>query len=135
MDSEYKQIQLGIDSILNTKTFIRRKKKAQSDKKRELFHQVINGIDELNNRQTIMYADLDLDFSNYDEKYFAIIDSLLYINFGKECMDLIGFYLYDRINIDGTINPLIINDSEELIITNPYELWNLLCQINPKLSE
>jgi hypothetical protein len=50
-------------------------------------------------------------------------------------MDLIGFYLYDRINIDGTINPLIINDSEELIITNPYELWNLLCQINPKLSE
>jgi hypothetical protein len=67
MDSEYKQIQLGIDSILNTKTFIRRKKKTQSDKKRELFHQVINGIDELNNRQTIMYADLDLDFSNYDE--------------------------------------------------------------------
>ena len=135
MDSEYKQIQLGIDSILNTKTFIRRKKKTQSDKKRELFHQVINGIDELNNRQTIMYADLDLDFSNYDEKYFAVIDSLLYINFGKECTELIGFYLYDRLNIDGTINPLIVNDSKELIITNPYELWNLLCQINPKLSE
>ena len=135
MDSEYKQIQLGIDSILNTKTYIRRKKKTQYDKKRELFNQVMNGIDELNNRQTIMYADLDLDFSKYDEKYFAIIDSLLYINFGKECTEVIGFYLYDRLNPDGSINPLIVNDSEELTITNPYDLWNLLCKINPKLSE
>lgn len=135
MDSEYRQIQLGVDSILNTKTFIRRKKKNQSDKKKELFHQIINGIDELNSRQTIMYADLDLDFSNYDEKYFNVIDSLLYINFGKECTEIIGFYLYDRLNVDGTINPLIINDSEELILNNPYELWNILCQINPKLSE
>jgi hypothetical protein len=135
MDSEYKQIQLGIDSILNTKTFIRRKKKTESDKKKELFHQVINSIDELNSRQTIMYADLDLDFSNYDEKYFTVIDSLLYLNFGKECTEVIGFYLYDRLNPDGTINPLIVNDSEELILNNPYDLWNILCQINPKLSE
>lgn len=135
MDSDYKQIQIGIDSILNTKTFIRRKKKTQSDKKRELFHQVINGIEELNVRQTIMYADLNLDFSNYDEKYFAVIDSLLYINFGKQCTEIIGFYLYDRINPDGTLNPLIVNNTEELVINNPYELWNLLCQINPKLSE
>jgi len=135
MDSEYKQIQLGIDSILNTKTFIRRKKKNQTEKKKELFYQIINNIDELNSRQTIMYADLDLDFSNYDEKYFTVIDSLLYLNFGKECTEVIGFYLYDRSNPDGTINPLIVNDSEELILNNPYELWNILCQINPKLSE
>lgn len=135
MDSEYRQIQLGVDSILNTKTFIRRKKKNQTEKKKELFHQIINSIDELNSRQTIMYADLDLDFSNYDEKYFTVIDSLLYLNFGKECTEVIGFYLYDRLNPDGTINPLIINNSEELILNNPYELWNILCQINPKLSE
>jgi len=135
MDSEYKQIQLGIDSILNTKTFIRRKKKNQTEKKKELFYQIINNIEELNSRQTIMYVDLDLDFSNYDEKYFIVIDSLLYLNFGKECTEVIGFYLYDRSNPDGTINPLIVNDSEELILNNPYELWNILCQINPKLSE
>jgi hypothetical protein len=135
MDSEYRQIQLGVDSILNTKTFIRRKKKNQTEKKKELFHQIINSIDELNSRQTIMYADLDLDFSNYDEKYFTVIDSLLYLNFGKECTEVIGFYLYDRLNPDGTINPLIVNNSEELILNNPYELWNILCQINPKLSE
>lgn len=135
MDSEYRQIQLGVDSILNTKTFVRRKKKNQTEKKKELFHQIINSIDELNSRQTIMYADLDLDFSNYDEKYFTVIDSLLYLNFGKECTEVIGFYLYDRLNPDGTINPLIINNSEELILNNPYELWNILCQINPKLSE
>lgn len=135
MEKAFKQIQLGVDSIINTKTIIRRKKKSTSDKKRELFFNLINNIEELNVRQNIMYADLDLDFANYDEKFFAVIDTLLYMNFGTQCTDVIGFYLYERINPDGSMNPLIVNDKDEVFLNNPYELWNLLCQINPKLHE
>ena len=95
MDNEYKQIQLGVDSILNANTIVRRKKRSNSDKKRETFFQLINSIEELNIRQHIMYADLQLDFSNYDEKFFNIIDILLHMNFGKQCTEVITFYLYD----------------------------------------
>jgi hypothetical protein len=134
MENEYKQIQLGVDEILSTNTVVRRKKRSTSDKKRETFFQLINSIEELNIRQHIMYADLQLDFSNYDEKFFTIIDTLLYLNFGKQCTEVITFYLYDRINPDGTQNALIVNDSQELFLNSPYDLWNLLCQINPKLD-
>jgi hypothetical protein len=134
MENEYKQIQLGVDEILSTNTVVRRKKRSSSDKKRETFFQLINSIEELNIRQHIMYADLQLDFSNYDEKFFTIIDTLLYLNFGKQCTEVITFYLYDRINPDGTQNALIVNDSQELFLNSPYDLWNLLCQINPKLD-
>ena len=135
MEKEYKQVQLGVDSILGTKTLIRRKRKSVLDKKRELFFNVIVTMEELFVRQNLVYADLNLDFTNYDEKFFTIIDMLLYMNFGKQCMELIGFYLYDRVNADGTINALIINDDEELFLNNPTDLWNLMCKVNPKIDE
>ena len=135
MEKEYKQVQLGVDSILGTKTLIRRKMKSVLDKKRELFFNVIVMMEELFVRQNLVYADLNLDFSNYDEKFFTIIDMLLYMNFGKQCMELIAFYLYDRVNADGTINALLINDDEELFLNNPTDLWNLMCKVNPKIDE
>ena len=135
MEKDYKQIQLGVDSIIGTKTIIRRKKKSTADKKRELFFNIINGIDELNVRQNIMYGDLSLDFADYDEKFFTVVDMLIYMHFGKQCTELIGFYLYERINVDGTINPVIVNDNEEVLLETPYDLWNLICKVNPKIDE
>ena len=60
---------------------------------------------------------------------------LIYMHFGKQCTELIGFYLYERINADGTINPVIVNDNEEVILETPYDLWNLICKVNPKVDE
>jgi hypothetical protein len=135
MDKDFKQIQLGVDSMLGTKTLIRRKKKSNSDKKRELFFSLINNVDELTVRQNILYADLNLDFANYDEKFFTVIDALLYMHFGKQCMEVISFYLYERMNSDGTLNAIMTDDDKEIFLNSPYDLWNLLCQINPKLND
>ena len=135
MEQDFRQIQLGIDTIIGTRSILRRRKKNSSDKKRELFYNLINSIEELNLRQNIMYADLDLDFSNYDEKFFTVIDSLLYMNFGKQCTELIAFFLYERINTDGTLNPIMTEDGQELFLDSAYDLWNLMCQVNPKLNE
>ncbi len=135
MEKDFRQIQLGVESIIGTKAVVRRKRRSTSDKKRETFFNVINALEEMIVRQNILYADIDVDFSSYDEKFFTIIDSLIYMNFGKQCAEVIAFYLYDRLNPDGTMNPLIINEKEELMLNNPYELWNLLRQVNPKLDE
>jgi hypothetical protein len=135
MEKEYKQIQFAVDEILGTRTLIRRKKKSSSDKKRELFFNIITTLEELTIRQNLVYADLDIDLSNYDEKFFNVIDMLTYMMFGKQCMELIGFYLYDRINQDGSMNALIVNDKDEIVLNNPYELWNLMCKVNPKIDE
>lgn len=135
MEKDFKQIQLGVDSIIGTKTIIRRRKKNNSEKNRELFFNVINSIEELNVRQNLMYGDLNLDFADYDEKFFEVIDTLIYMNFGKQCTEVIGFYLYERMNADGTLNPIMVDDNQELFLENPYDLWNLLCKINPKIDE
>jgi hypothetical protein len=135
MIEEYKEIKNAVDEILKTKSVIRRKKRNEADKKRELFCHVVNSIEQLNIRGTLAFADLQLDFEKYDEKFFEIIDSLIYISFGKDCSELIGFYLWNRVNIDGTINPIMNEEGEEIILETPYDLYDLLTKINPKINE
>jgi len=135
MADNFKEVQTAVDNMLNVKSYVRRKKKTQSDKKKEMFVQMINSLDEIFVRQGLMYADMDMDMFKYDEKFLAVIDVMLYFHFGEACSDVIAFYLYDRRNPDGTLNPIFDDNDTEIIMENPYDLWNLLVMINPKIQD
>jgi hypothetical protein len=135
MTENFKEVQTAVDNMLNVKSYVRRKKKTQSDKKKEMFVQMINSLDEIFVRQGLMYADMDMDMFKYDEKFLAVIDIMIYFHFGEACSDVIAFYLYDRRNPDGTLNPILDDKDTEIILENPYDLWNLLVMINPKIQD
>ena len=104
MEENLNEIQTAINQILNVKSLIRRKKKTQEAKKKELFITIINSIEDIIVRQNLMYAELTLDFTTYDEVFLSVIDALIILHFGKEGAELIAFYLWERTNPDGTIN-------------------------------
>jgi len=135
MTENFKEVQTAVDNMLNVKSYVRRKKKTQSDKKKEMFVQMINSLDEIFVRQGLMYADMDMDMFKYDEKFLAVIDIMIYFHFGEACSDIIAFYLYDRRNPDGTLNPILDDKDTEIILENPYDLWNLLVMVNPKIQD
>ena len=135
MADNFKEVQTAVDNMLNVKSYVRRKKKTQSDKKKEMFVQMINSLDEIFVRQGLMYADMDMDMFKYDEKFLAVIDIMIYFHFGEACSDVIAFYLYDRRNPDGTLNPILDDKDTEIILENPYDLWNLLVMVNPKIQD
>lgn len=134
-EKDFRNIQMGVDTMLNTKTTIRRRRRTASDKNKELFVALINSLDEIRVRQALTYAELGLDFSTYDEKFFNAIDILLHMRFGPKSADVIAFYLYDRLNHDGSVNPLIVNSKHEVVLNNPYDLWEFLKKVDPKLDE
>lgn len=134
-DNKFREIQNAVDQLLNVKSIAKRKKKSDNDKKREMFCLIVQSIEEINVRQNLLYADMRIDFSTYDEKFFMVIDSLIEISFGKQCLDLIGFYLYDRFNADGTMNPIMTEDGRELYLKDPYDLWDLMILVNRKIAE
>jgi hypothetical protein len=133
---QFKELKIAIDSILNTSSIVRRRKRSESDKKMELFKQVINGLEEIQARAYIASYELNIDMNNYDEKFLEVIDALIYINYGKDCYQLVSFYLFERINPDdGTINPVLIEETgEEVFLENPYDLYNLMRRVNPKIE-
>jgi hypothetical protein len=133
MSNDFKNVQTAIDDLLNVKCVVRRRKKTEQNKKKEMFVQIINGLEETIIRTNIAMIDFGLDYSKYDETFLLVIDALIYMNFGKEAAELISYYLWDRVNPDGTINPVLDEDNNEIIMNDPHQLWELLCKLNPKL--
>lgn len=135
MAEDFKEVQTAVDGILNVKSYVRRKKRTELDKKKEMFVQMMNSMEEITIRQALMYADMDVDMFKYDEKFLSIIDLMHYLHYGEACAELIAFYLYDRRNADGTINALVDQTGQEILLENSYDLWNLMVSINPKIQE
>lgn len=135
MEQELSEIQMAINEILDIKSQVKRKRKTQSDKKRELFISIINSIEGLINRQNLMFADLQVDFTKYDDAFLDTIDALIVLHFGKEGAELIVYYLWDRLAPDGSVNPLLNEADEEIVLNTAEDLWNLLVSINPKYGE
>jgi hypothetical protein len=135
MEQPLNEIQTAINQILNVKSMIRRKKKTQEEKKKELFISIINSIEQIINRQNLMYTELDLDLTKYDDTFLDTIDALIVLHFGKEGAEIVGYYLWDRVSPDGSIMPLLDTDDREIYLESAQDLWNLLLAINPSYGD
>lgn len=127
---EFKNIQQAIDELLKVKSNIKRKNKAKQDQARELFVSVINSLQMLNVRASLLYTDLKIDFSSYDESFLEIIDALLMMKFGKDACEIISFYLWERVNPDGTINPIFDENENEIPLETAIDLWNVVQKLS-----
>jgi hypothetical protein len=119
-------IKSSIEDILGAGASLRRKKKSEDDIQREKFEKIIRTLEEIEVRGVILGSDLQLDFRSYDDKFYSVIDALLELHFGKEGYELISFYLYERINPDGSINELMDENSNIVPLNTPSDLWELL---------
>ena len=119
-------IKRSIDEIIGVDTFLKRKKKSEEDIQRVRFETIIQTLEEVEVRGMIIENDLNIDFTSYDEKFYLVIDSLFNLHFGKEASELIFFYLYDRMNPDGTMNEVMDSDENVIPLSTPSELWELV---------
>jgi hypothetical protein len=131
---EFNQVRDAVDKILGVSTVIKRRNKSKVEKKRELFVQTINSMEELLIRSNLLYAEIGVDYSSYDEKFLSVIDSLLFMHFGQQCFELISWYLYERLGPDGTtIGQVSDEDGNPIEINNPYDLYDLILKANPNI--
>jgi hypothetical protein len=135
MEPNFSEIQTAVNEILNIKSLVRRKKKTSSEKKKELFIMIINSIEQIINRQNLMYAEFNLDLSKYDEAFLDVIDALLVLHFSKDAVELVEYYLWERLTPDGDINPLIDSDGNEVFLETADDLWNLLILVDSNVKE
>ena len=136
MSEEHTQgIKQSIEDIIGTDTTLRRKRKTEEDLNRESFEKIMLLMDEIQVRSALLHSELGLDYSNYDEKFYEIIDRMFTLNFGKEAAEIIFFYVYERINPDGTTNELLDQNNEIIPINSPSDLWYLVNHIKNKTKK
>jgi len=134
-DEHTEGIKQSIEDIIGSDTVLKRKKKTEEDIQRESFEKIILLMDQIQTRGVLLHAELGLDYSNYDEKFYEIIDRLFAMHFGREAAEIIFFYTYERINPDGSINELIDQNNEVIVLQNPTDLWYLVNHIKNKTKK
>jgi hypothetical protein len=134
-DPHAEGIKKSIEDIIGADTSLRRKKKTDEDFQKEKFTKLIQTLDEIEVRSIIMGGDLGLDFTKYDDKFYSVIDGLLGLLYPKEACELIFFYLYERINEDGSTNELVDEDGNIVPLVSPTDLWYLIKIIQDKIGK
>ena len=129
MDSRYNNIKQAVDALLKINATVKRKKKTEVDKQKDLFVSILTAIQAAETRTTLVLNELKIDYTAYDELFLQIIDSLLLYNFGKEGFEVISFWLYEKIAPDGSVNELYDDDNNIVPSTTPEDIWNVIQKI------
>ena len=104
---------------------------------KKTFTNLINTFEQLHLRTYSIEEQAGIILERYEEPFFALIEGLFYMNYGDWQAELIMWYVYDRLDEDDNILPLIITDEnneteEEVYITTPGELYDLIKKIGKK---
>ena len=132
-ENDIKKIQKSINDILGIESGISKKRPTVKDKEREIFTNLLNGLAHLNSRSLGLKHDYKIDFIEYDDVFFNVIESLMSLHFNKNQRSLIEWYLYDKFLPTGEM--LILNDVEtgkEIPTETPEDIWELIKKYEEK---
>ena len=130
---DIKKIQKSIDDILGIESGLAKKRPTVQAKKREHFNIILTNLAHVNSRSMGLKHDYKVDFMEYDDPFFNIIESLMALHFNKAQKSLIEWWLYDKFLPTGEM--LILKDQdtgEEIPTDTPDELWVLVQQYEKK---
>jgi hypothetical protein len=115
-----------LETMIGTDLSLKRKKKSEYDLNKELFEKVIIALERTNIRTALVGTEFEIDLSKYDETFYEVIDNLMIMQFGKQASEVIFFYVYERMNPDGSINELRDLNDIPIILNSPTDLWDLI---------
>jgi len=95
-----------------------------------MFENIVTSLEKTSIRSELTVLDLGLDFSKYDEPFYDMIEDLLELNFGKNAVDLVYFYIFDRVDEEGNERTLIDGEGNEYSLQTPSDLWDLIQILN-----
>ena len=119
-------IKQTLETMIGTDLSLKRKKKSEHDLNRELFEKIIIALERANIRTALVGTEFEIDLSKYDETFYEVIDNLMVMQFGKQAAEVIFFYVYERMNPDGSVNELRDINDNPVILNNPTDLWELV---------
>jgi hypothetical protein len=110
---------------------INRNKQTQE---KDVFIELVNMLDECWARTNFLHDHLKIDFYNYEESYYSIIENLIYLKYGEEVGALVLWYVYDRFDSDGELQKLEVTipgkTKKIFTLKSASDLWVLIEKIN-----
>ena len=67
-----------------------------------------------------------VDLTQITDPLWAVLEAQFQLLYGEDGAETIFWYLFDRIDKDGVINPLVGKDGKKYTLKEPKDLWNFI---------
>lgn len=109
-----------------------------SDK--QIFFDLVTTFDMLHQRSLKIEKEHGLKLEKYDGLFFLLIENLFYIHYDEWEAELIMWYVYDRVDEDGKLYPMLVineatDEEEEHIIKDVKGLYSLVQKLSKKIKK
>jgi len=108
--------------------------KNAENKEKQTFIRLVTELDNCWIRTSFLHSQLQVDFWNYEEHFYHIIEDLIYLHFDEWKADLILWFVYDRIDAEGNILDLEITpegkSAKKYKLKTAEELWKIIEKID-----
>jgi hypothetical protein len=113
------------------------KSRTKNPTEKDLFVEIINLLDECWIRSNVIEGQFGLGITNYEEPFYIVAENLIYMHYGDWQGDIILWWLFERLDEEGSLLPINLNDhdkklEEEVFIETVEELWYFIKKIEKK---
>lgn len=117
------------------------KKRNDEPTEKEVFLDIIQLVDDCWKRSNFMEEEMNLGISSYEESFYLIIENLIFLHYGEWKGNIILWWLFERLDDEDELLPIEVtlnseneeeSKTEEYLIENPEQLWELLKKIEFK---
>jgi hypothetical protein len=136
MDEQLKHsLEEGFLKLFNSPVIVKKQRRNKALKKKTLFISLIDQYEKALNKSVTLQSNFGIDLFEYEEPFYGVIDKIMLLVWGGSVYELITFYLYERLNLDGTMNYLVQTKEDgtevEIFLKTPEDLYNYLMQVSP----
>ena len=113
------------------------KSRTKNPTEKDLFVEIINLLDECWIRSNVIEGQFGLGITNYEEPFYIVAENLIYMHYGDWQGDIILWWLFERLDEEGSLLPINLNDhdkklEEEVFIETIEDLWYFIKKIEKK---
>jgi hypothetical protein len=121
-----------VSNYLQTNITISQKGLTGRVMEKKLFIESILLLREIEDRKDFMESELGVDMSVYEEKFLQVIENLFRMNYNKEQMDLIQYYLYQIPLVDEYDGKIDLSDGKNIVTVKfetPEDVYNVVTSL------
>jgi hypothetical protein len=113
------------------------KSRTKDPTEKDLFIEIVGLLDECWTRSNVIEGQFGLGITSYEEPLYIVAENLIYMHYGEWQGDIILWWLFERLDEDGSLLPINLNDhdkkiEEEVFIETAEELWSFIKKIEKK---
>jgi hypothetical protein len=117
----------------------KRPKKDKIVSEEEMFIETIDMMSKCWERSNKLYDIFKINFLEYEEDYFRIMENLVVVKYGLWKSEIILWYIFGRIDMDGKMQTLTLQDDggepQDIALTTPQELWDFLKKLEEEKNK